>query len=370
MADINDERSVRRLSALEKTASTSRVLNLLAVSRQHKHEVEYLTQPFFRCPILNESIILKHRVRPDEQYVFSSPTNIATKVILPFERSDLGIGGQSFFVGQKGWMTLVQDLAGADGRIQTDLAVFQAMEGLPSLDPFLLREQLNRHGFNVARQYFSISDADMKRMQAFVGQQIGAVIEMAFPSGTDIGAEKLAALLLSSQLDDRVAPLRTVLRLEEEAYREGMFSWKGFLYYQWALADIDPRLAAMLKDLPRLTAPGSRDSRDAVYVRDAKIRIVKAVRDRRREINIALEVYHAAYRDLTQNGKPMAFRDFLVKAPAMFMALGEKIGAISHVASFWQYRFSKALELTAHTDELLDILQDFESALYSQITSH
>ncbi|OXE36034.1 MAG: hypothetical protein CGW95_10200 [Phenylobacterium zucineum] len=316
--------------------------------------------------MLNESIILKHRVRPNEQFVFDWPMNVATKVIIPFERSDLEIGGRSFFVGQRGWMALVQDLVGEDRRIQNDLTVFQALDELPALDPFLLREHLSRRGFNIAKLYFSISSADLDRMQMFVASQIMTVIEMAFPKGVETRTEKLAALLLSTQIDERLEPLRMVLRLDEDAYREGMFSWKGFLYYQWAMADIDPRLAAMLKDLPNLQGSGRRDGQMAGYVREAKTRIIKAVRERRREVSEALEVYHSAYRDLTQNGKPMAFRDFLLKAPDLFMVLGDKVGAISHLASFWKYRFSNSPERVAPMEEVLEILQDFEAALAHQ----
>jgi len=59
----------------------------------------------------------------------------------------------------------------------------------------------------------------------------------------------------------------------------------------------------------------------------------------------------------------MAFRDFLMNAPSMFMVLGERIGVISHIVSFWQYRFPTAMDLIASTEEVVDILQDFHSNL-------
>lgn len=363
MTDGNTDRSVRNLAALHRTASTSRVLNLLAVASEHSTDPGYRAQPFFQNHVLNQALILKHRVRPNEQFDFEQPRYVATKVIIPFERSELDIGGQSFFIGQRGWITMVQELAGADSRIQRDLAVFQALEELPSLDPFILREHLNRRSFTIDPLYFSISAADLSRMQIFVGTQILPVIEMAFPNGSDTRSDRLAALLLSSQIDERLEPLRMVLRLTEDAYREGMFSWKGFLYYQWALADLDQRLAKMMKDLPLLQASGRRDGPEAAFVRESKIRIAKSIRECRREVSETIGVYQAAYRDLTQNNKPMAFRDFLLNAPAMFMVLGEKIGAISHIASFWSYRFEGAYELVAPMEEVIDILQDFESAL-------
>jgi hypothetical protein len=59
----------------------------------------------------------------------------------------------------------------------------------------------------------------------------------------------------------------------------------------------------------------------------------------------------------------MAFRDFLLKSPEMFITLGERTGMVSHIASFWRYRFPKGKPLQAELDELFDILQDFHHGL-------
>jgi hypothetical protein len=59
----------------------------------------------------------------------------------------------------------------------------------------------------------------------------------------------------------------------------------------------------------------------------------------------------------------MAFRDFLLKSPDMFLSLGERTGMVSHIASFWRYRFPKGRGLTIELDELFEILQDFHQGL-------
>jgi len=84
------------------------------------------------------------------------------------------------------------------------------------------------------------------------------------------------------------------------------------------------------------------------------------VRDNGNEVNKALAVYDASFGDLVENQSPRKFRDFLLSAPYMFLELGEKLGAISHIVSFWRYRFSPG---SAHIDseELAAIFQDFSS---------
>ena len=361
------DRAIRNLGALQRTASTSRVLNLIAVAVNHRDDPAHRAQPFFDNPVLNESLVLKHRVRADERFVFEDQRQVATKVIIPFERTDLRMGGRSFFVGQRGWTDMIEEIAGDNSKLARDLALLQALDELPSLDPFLLREHLNRRGFPIAPCYFAISEADLERMQEYVGLQIHQLISLAFPASSSgqTNSGRMVEALLSTQIDERLEPLRIVMRLEGEAYREGVFSWKGFLYYKWVLNDLAPKLASVIKELPALRTTGHRDRELMVYIEGARSRLMEAIQLRRREVASALQVYDDAFNDLTVNGKPIAFRDFLLKAPEMFLMLGERMGVISHITSFWRYRFPDLRSLNAPIEEVVDILQDFEANLVS-----
>src|ERR1700712_2100979 len=116
------DRSFRSLAGLERTASTSRVLNLAAVASQNAGDPEYESAPFFKAAALNGAVIIKHRLRADEQYIFETAKRISTKVIIPFERTDLGLGGRSLFVGQRGWQELLFQLRGTADEESRDVA--------------------------------------------------------------------------------------------------------------------------------------------------------------------------------------------------------------------------------------------------------
>jgi hypothetical protein len=150
------------------------------------------------------------------------------------------------------------------------------------------------------------------------------------------------------------------LRLEGEDYKEGVFSWKGFLYYKWVLNDLWPKLVDVLREMPQIRVTGHKDAELMAYIDRTRRRLVETVDYKRREVTEALDVYDRAFADLTKNGKPLAFRNFLLRAPKMFLMLGERIGVISHITSFWRYRFPDARSLAAPIDEVLDILKDFE----------
>jgi hypothetical protein len=47
----------------------------------------------------------------------------------------------------------------------------------------------------------------------------------------------------------------------------------------------------------------------------------------------------------------------------MFMGLGENVGVVSHIASYWRYRFPTGKKLTCPLEEAASILQEFEISL-------
>ena len=99
-----------------------------------------------------------------------------------------------------------------------------------------------------------------------------------------------------------------------------------------------------------------------LLIEETKVRLRTALEAQVKAVMGYLKAYDAVFLQLT-DGNAVAFRDFLLKSPEMFMALGEGAGTVSHVASFWRFRFPEGKPLLATMGELLEILQDFEAGL-------
>jgi hypothetical protein len=52
-----------------------------------------------------------------------------------------------------------------------------------------------------------------------------------------------------------------------------------------------------------------------------------------------------------------------LRAPSPFSALGETLGVIEHIVSFWRFRFPDAAACSMTPDALEDIFKDFENGL-------
>jgi hypothetical protein len=363
---VSTNRTVRFLSALG-GASTSRVLNLYRIAADNADNPDYREKPLFLSPVINRSFLLKHRIRADEAYLFDSPRTVATKLLIPFDMNDLRAGGRSLLVDQRGYIDMLREAGRYSAeKLERDCRVLHLLNAVPSLDPFLLREHLRNNQIEVAACYCGISAGDQERMHDFVSREMSQLVALAGggskgQSGNATGqsGNRLVSAMLSTQIDEKLEPLRQTLGLTGDDFREGVFSWRGFLYYKWSMGKFWPDVMGVLREINAIKPQGAVTPEEMVFLSTARRTIIELVRDNGQQVHKALSVYDSAFSDLVANQSPRTFRDFLLSAPYMFLDLGEKLGAISHIVSFWRYRFPPGGESNVDAEELSAIFQDF-----------
>jgi hypothetical protein len=357
------DRVIRFLCSLD-GASTSRVLNLRHIARVNADDAEHSARPLFLSGVLNTAFVLKHRVRPDETYLFAAARAAGTKIIVPVDHSDLRAGGRSIFVDQRGFVESLReaDHYGDEKKLERDISVLRLLNAIPSLDPFLLREHLRNNQIEVAPCYFAISENDQERMHQFVASELSRLVQLANGSETDNGAtSRMVTAMLSGQVNEKLEPLRMTLGLSGPDFREGAFGWRGFLYYKWAMQSFWPDVMGILREIKEIVPQGAISDPQRTHLTAAKRNIIELVRDNNQHISKVLTIYDESFAGLIASNAPKTFRDFLLSAPYMFLELGEKMGAISHIVSFWRYRFPKGQRAMVDAEELGTIFQDFTS---------
>ena len=364
--DVSNDRSVRFLGALG-GASTSRVLNLFRIAQDNEGNPDHAAKPLFVSPLINKAFLLKHRTRADETYLFNHARSVATKIIIPFDGTDLRAGGRSLFVDQRGYEDALRSAGNYNSdNLARDLAVLRLLNNVPSLDPFLLREHLRNNEIDVSPCYFAISEGDQERMHRFVSGELSRLINLA--GSGNASSNRLVSAMLSNAVDEKLEPLRLTLGLTGNDFREGVFSWRGFLYYKWSMGKFWPDVMGVLREINAIQPVGTITTEQKVYLSGARRDIIEMVRDNGNHVNKALSVYDASFGDLVKNQAPKTFRDFLLCAPFMFLELGEKLGAISHIVSFWRYRFPEGGLRKVDAEELAAIFQDFSSGFGEKLT--
>ncbi len=360
------DRAVRNLMALQDSASTSRVLNLVSTWHRNRSDSEYQSKPLFNNNILNRSIIIKHKLRADELDLFSDKRATGTKILVPIDANDLKLGGHYLFINQKNFDQIVKSTLGesffSDNR---DRTVLDLLDVTPSLDPFLIREQLKRFGIFPAECYFEISKADIDRMHAFVTHEISMLVSKSFGENENslLKANRLVTKILSNGVDEDLDPLRINLQMQPSEFSEGLFCWRGFLYYKWCHVSAIPKINSTMKQMIKYNPVGPVDNETRNEIRKIRVSLAKGLIATIASIDVILSRYDEAYNGLTKDNNPQLFRQFLLTAPFLFKELGECLGVVSHIISYWGYRFPVEKQSAISAAELLRMFTDFNDSL-------
>lgn len=365
MAKSSEQRSFTLLRA---SGSTARVLNLALVNERHGQSEEYLAKPLFKVPALNKTLLIKHVVRTNERDLFDSAPTSTTKVVFLFSKEDLALGGHAILYGERNFEKAVRSVCGSvdPAKTEADLELISLLNSLPSFDPFLTRERLKQSGYEPARCYFDLSEADVAKMREFAAEEIRQLVNLAFANGGQSSqdlARRLADKLMTDETAKTLDPLRTALQLAETDYREGIFSWKGFIYYRWISSISFPTLADFKREVLSTRIVGAEAELRERLV-DLRRRMIKTFDAAVERVQLALVDYGSAFAGLS-SGDSRAFRDFLLDAPRLFIPIGEALGAIQHIKSFWQFRFPVGKLHVIPAEEAIELFNDFVATLDS-----
>lgn len=358
----------QKLALLKTSASTSRVLNLNWIHERYRDDLGLVRHPLFLSARLNQCIIIKHTLRPYERDNLRLARTNATKVILPFAATHLGMGGYSAFVEQPGFANDLRSLLSlpqGSADFQRDCDVLFELARLPSLDPYLMRERLKRRGYTICPSYFEVSEADVRRLEQAVAKDISQLVDLAYGSGSSVAGEfsdKLAHLLLTDDTSEALAPLRDTLRLTPQEHEAGMFGWKGFLYYKWLVGTMRGLFRPVIEQI--LSAHiANAEPDDIVRLGKLRGRVASHFVQRVQEIELALESYDDAFRKLVEDGKPSGFRQFLLSAPERFIQTGGRLAAVNHILSFWRFRYPNGASEPIERDDAFDLFREFDVSL-------
>src|SRR5438045_7750792 len=87
--------------------------------------------------------------------------------------------------------------------------------------------------------------------------------------GGDASSNKLVSAMLSNQIDEKLEPLRLTLGLTGNDFREGVFSWRGFLYYKWSMDKFWPDVISVLREVNRIQPVGGQTPEQKVFLANA-----------------------------------------------------------------------------------------------------
>jgi len=356
---------VQSLRSITARSSSARVLDLHSLALDVGDDPDHRARPMFLHPVLNRTIIVKHHPRAGEFEGATEHGAIVTKVIFPFDPGDLDLGGQFLLVDEPDLVDqLARHLDWRDIDMARDVAMLRLIDRLPTLDPFLLHEAFVANRFDVAPCYFRLSATDKTEMRDFVAHQVETLIGLCFGGMTvsDAQAKRLSELILAEGDSPELAPLRMAMRMESAEFAQAMFCWKAVLYYRWRSRLLGPDIRATRRSIGAVEI--SRfDLDSARFVRLAIAQLEGLIHDCERRIAEMFHIYDEVFEALTAQRTPEPFRRFLIDGPRLFARLGERMGRLEQLSSYWAHQFPGLRTRQLRPEAIYDGLRNLLSAL-------
>ena len=353
---------VRSLASLDNVTSSSRVLNLNKIYKLNRHSEDYSARPIFTNPLLNRSIIVKHRLRPSERRLFTDGRNVATKVLLPLETMELKMGAQSIFVGEKDFENKLSALIKEKPyNIISDVATLNIIDDIPSLDSYLLIENFKKVGIRIADCYLNNSQSDNSAVQKFIMNEVSNLSKLISSShNNNDKAKNLGFKLMSTDASSNTEELRQALKLEKADYAQGLFFWKAIIFYKWQIQKITPVCSSVFREMNKMKSIESASRSDLIKIKQLRNSVALKFANLCSVTDEYLYLYDAAYNKFLYNGNHTEFRTFLIESPFLFKKIGESFNDVAHIVNFWRNRAVKGHTSALILAQLTETLQEFD----------
>ena len=161
--------------------------------------------------------------------------SVGTKLYIPFNEADFYEGGRTLFLHDKGIKNTMLAHYGESALdsvlLEEDFKMMRVLGGLPSLDPFLMKDVFRRESIKVNEAYFEVSEEAWREIELFMLQRFEPLVRAAFPDaeGTDEKARTLIDKMWEGRDLEALKPLIMGFRLPQE--RRWIFSPRGVVSF-------------------------------------------------------------------------------------------------------------------------------------------
>jgi len=352
------------LSRLVRRGCSPRVLDLCSLHERYP-DLDESSAPLFFSPRLNRCFVVKHNLRRHEFHLANTRRPIATKLVLPIDLSDLRAGAFWLFIEsgdmESRLVEFLGRLGGAGDQVfEADLETLKLLSSSPSFDPFLLSARFS--GRRIDQRFFAMSELDERVLRKYVLEHMDQISRLALGrEKASKRSERLAAVLFGEAESQARDALREALRMSDEEFEQGVYGWKGMLYYDWSAGKLTGGLTRFLSDLADL------EIMDRQYrhrpLQPVLGRLRQGVKSRWDELVASRHRYFDAVGAFMNEGDALAMKDFLLQVPGLFTKIGDDMAALTHMTSYWDYWKDRNETRQVSHEEALAILPDLAGAV-------
>jgi hypothetical protein len=317
-------------------AKSSWVFNCNKVNQKLKSnggENSYL----FMNSALNDVVIIKELLKGDDpQRTDGSP--IGTKLYLPYEPELPDRGGRSTLFDSPDVLPFLEQTVGLapvgerKAIFEHDFKILTAVDQLPSMDGFLMRDALALKGITADEAYFEVSPEEREAIQVFIRKKMELLVRAAFGGDTppESKVTQLIDVVWEAKDIQALEPLIFALRCPMKESLAIFGAWKAIMFYSFDYA----RSEEKRKNLAVWLSKNSRPRSDlpkayADFLRQRVHEIATRLRAHWISVDTVLQDYNDLYHKFVTSMEPAGFLGFLRTAKEVSCSVGIAMGKIS-----------------------------------------
>lgn len=339
-------------------AGSTRILNCLNISQR-------ITQSppphalLFKNRFLNRAILIKDRppIQPGQRPPSTDKTRqqspqqaeksrIGIKLYFPFDPEKIYDGGQYVYFNPDTIQShLISSFGRPEGLSQDDydhdIKILQALNSIPTLDPFLVRDRLNGENIPIDDRYLMLTPEEWKQVQHHIRNKIRPMVAMAMPDGLTNAEEHIKPMMeafWNARDLKALDPLIAAFRLPRDQTAEMIYAWKGIAFFEYHYSNVQAKVVEFARWLggnifSHLTLPKT----ELIELTSIRDQIRQKTKDHLSSCTLILKDYSESYDKLFQRQEsPTPFINFLNESPKYFWALGESIMRMLHATETWR----------------------------------
>jgi len=270
---------------------------------------------------------------------------VRSGIYFPYDSRQLAGGGQAVFLNEQNFVQYLEEILGIGEKLGEqsgrDLAILQTMASLPSLDTFLLKEELQHQFPDINASAFDMSPEDVKKTRARIQARIMPILTKAAGQLSRHDAERTLNALWNPDMPE-AAMFISSFGLDVDQAPVIFNALRGISYYEALAIEMTTDIKRFLKwhadPQFRPTDWRSHPSFHAQFLTLASS-VDKSVRVLLKHANELFQNYDASHREFLEKSNPMPFRKALATSGRLYGEMGAAICKLSLIG----YTFRSAL---------------------------
>jgi hypothetical protein len=355
-------------------AGSSRVFNCVEI--YHRLCSKEAADPsFFKHAPFHKMVVIKEAASGRDSLALGR--RLVTKLYFPYNSEDIYEGGRSILLHDPKVIEVLNELVGlqspklAKDVVRSDLKVLQVLDGLPSLDAFLMRDALELEGLSPNPLYMEVSESERQEIFDFIRRKFEPLVRTAV--GQDAFQDGKVRVLVDKIWEardlDALEPLIQACRFPKGEALKIFTAWKGVNFYAFQYERSKDGIETLERWLGDIVMPRAGysgvDVEQMVYFRTNSLARLK---HHRRAVDDIVREYDGVYSQFIAHPEAAAnFVNFLYRSREIYWRMGESLSALDHGMHCWEVGTAKFANRRPPAEQLSQVLACLARILGEQL---